>query len=668
LKSQWANEAAMSAKLRIENRESKVLLVEGWRGISHSIALVNQHQVLELLKLQGLKLYHHDLPFAFNHWRGTPDGSGFSAADCDALNNVAALPDDVVVDCVYRIGAPIRPGDVADQRRTVTFMITELGFGPASFADGAATSDFFTRDENSIVTASEWSRQRLLDHGYAADKVAVIPLGVDVMAFTPLTEAERLLARSRLGLQPDETVFVNIGGPFWNKGVDVLLRAFAALHGRGCRVRLLLKDQREVYGISMDQIVNSVGAVCPDLLRPETLAAITVIPDKLERAQLRTLYGIADTYVSPYRAEGFNLPVLEAIACGTPVIVTRGGATDDFCDDDLAFRIPGEERAHVGPSSGVEGRYIEPDLDALIAAMRERADGDGMNSNRYADARQKLLTRFTWANSTAQLADLTVGLKSSPATPAIIAASPQPPVQQREVLSLLHLLRPLAMANGSKVRIGGLRDGGYVLPDLALGCDAVLSIGVGHDVSFDLALAERGAIIVQFDHTIDAPPAAHPNFRFNKFGWGAKTSGALLSFADMRTAFGAIQARHTMLKFDVEGAEYDALAAMTHADLAEFEIIACELHGFDRLGERAVFERIKATLEKLTGQHAPVHLHANNCGGLSLVVGVPMPGVIELTLLRRDLDEFPDISGEPIPGVLDRPNNPFAPDICLRPF
>jgi glycosyltransferase involved in cell wall biosynthesis len=658
----------MSDQLRIESRWSKVLLVEGWRGINHSIALVNQHQILELLKFDGLKLYHHDLPFAFNHWTRTPGGSGFPATDCSAIDRVPALPDDVAADCVYRIGAPIRAGEAADRRRTVTFMITELGLTPNSFIGGAATSDFFTRDENSIVTASEWSRQRLLDHGYAADKVAVIPLGVDMTAFTPLTEAERALGRARLGVEPDEALFVNVGAPLWNKGIDVLLRAFAILRGRGRRVRLLLKDQREVYGLSINQIVGNVGADCPDLLRPETMAAITVIPDKLEREQLRTLYGIADGYVSPYRAEGFNLPVLEAIACGTRVIVTRGGATDDFCDDDVACRIQGQERAHIDPSQGIEGRYIEPDLDALISAMEGLAVGDGTDANRYAAARQKVLTRFTWANSAAQLAGLTVGLAPPPAAPQIVVAPPQRPVRQCEVLSLLHLIRPLAMANGTKVRIGSSRDGGYVLPDQALQCNAVLSIGVGHDVSFDLALAERGAIIVQFDHTIDAPPAAHPNFRFNKFGWGAKTTGDLLSFTDIRTAFGSTSARRTMLKFDVEGAEYEALAATTDADLAEFEIIACELHGFDRLGERAVFERIEATLQKLTRQHAPVHLHANNCGGLSLVAGVPVPGVLELTLLRRDLDQFPGVSEEPIPGALDRPNNPFAPDICLRPF
>src|SRR3954447_16126624 len=112
---------AMADQVKTENRliQPKVLLVEGWRGISHSIALVNQQQVVELLKLDGLTLYHHDLPFAFNHWTKTSDGSGLPPADYDVVDKVPSLPDDVAVDCVYRIGAPIRAGDVADRRRTV---------------------------------------------------------------------------------------------------------------------------------------------------------------------------------------------------------------------------------------------------------------------------------------------------------------------------------------------------------------------------------------------------------------------------------------------------------------------------------------------------------------------------------------------------------------------
>ena len=42
------------------------------------------------------------------------------------------------------------------------------------------------------------------------------------------------------------------------------------------------------------------------------------------------MYRCSHAYVAPYQSEGFNLPVLESMASGTPVLVTRGGSTDDF--------------------------------------------------------------------------------------------------------------------------------------------------------------------------------------------------------------------------------------------------------------------------------------------------------------------------------------------------
>lgn len=75
------------------------------------------------------------------------------------------------------------------------------------------------------------------------------------------------------------------------------------------------------------------------------------------------LYNACDLYVSPYRAEGFNLPPLEAAACGLPILVTKGGATDDYFTPELGLTIPSELR------SGERGLTCEPDLDALIQAI-----------------------------------------------------------------------------------------------------------------------------------------------------------------------------------------------------------------------------------------------------------------------------------------------------------
>jgi glycosyltransferase involved in cell wall biosynthesis len=390
------------------------LLIEGWRGINHSYALVNQHHILELRRLPDLALYHQDLPFYFNHWQKTPGGGGFEGAEEAAIEALGPPPAGARIDCLYRVGSPFRAQPIDAQwagARTLTFMAIEIGVGTSAFAPGAARSDFFTRGDNAIVTISAWARDRLIDYGYAPEKISTIPLGVDSALFRPMPAAERAALRDAMGFAPDEIVFVNVGVALWNKGIDILLRAFAAVRAAGVPARLVLKDQRDVYGISIEQMLQTVAADCPALLAADTLAAISVIGGRLERAQLRGLYCLADAYVSPYRAEGFNLPVLEAIACGTRVIVTAGGATDDFCNDQVAIRIPGSLTRH--PSQTDNGRYIEPDLEALIAALRgctpaPAADPAG------AAARRAVLRRFNWAASAAEIARLALGRMPAP--------------------------------------------------------------------------------------------------------------------------------------------------------------------------------------------------------------------------------------------------------------
>jgi hypothetical protein len=246
--------------------------------------------------------------------------------------------------------------------------------------------------------------------------------------------------------------------------------------------------------------------------------------------------------------------------------------------------------------------------------------------------------------------------------------TPDPMTSQREVIEVLDLMRPLHMVTDVKVRIGGDADGGYVMPSLALKTTAVLSIGLGDQVSFDAELADRGAVVQQYDHTIPGAPAEHANFRYHKLGWGPEDEGELRSLHTMMRGMDWSQARNAILKFDTEGAEWACLTAASSEDLAQFAVIAGEFHGLHNLAQRSSLELIRGVFSKLHLTHAPVHLHANNATGIRLVQGVPVPPLVEITFVRRNLVVLAGHSNEPIPGPLDRPNMTDRPDICLRPF
>jgi glycosyltransferase involved in cell wall biosynthesis len=372
------------------------LAVQGWRGVNHSFAMVNQNQLLAWAREPGLELFHIDAPLYQAHWAGSQLGAGFSAEDEQLIRGLAAPPDEVCADVLYRIHMPMaaraQPGR---HRRQVTFMVTEFGLSPRSFADGTPDLASYTSDGNFIVTPSRWARERLIDFGFAPEGIEVVRHGVNRRSFHPASEDERRQHRQRLNWTDEHFVFANVGVATWNKGIDLLIGAFARVRRDHPQARLVLKDHAGLYGMGVDQTMKKVAEANPGLLTQEVLDSIAILSGNLTQAQLRTLYVCADCYVSPYRAEGFNLPVLEAIACGTPVIVTAGGATDDFCDGPWAQRLEGQPRG-ISRDGLQNGRYVDIAVDTLIEAMKARLAAGVKPPRLEGCAWQALLDRMSW--------------------------------------------------------------------------------------------------------------------------------------------------------------------------------------------------------------------------------------------------------------------------------
>lgn len=381
----------------------KHLLVEGWRGISQSFAMVNQYQLHELAKRPELSLRHRDLPFEIPGWNSVDNNPGFPAWLRDPVMAIAP-PDRDEFDCVYSIASPFRKS-ATPAAKVVTFMTGEFGLRPDSFVDGSPDIEFFCGGANEVVVPSRWSKMKLLEAGFPEARVAIVPHGVSAEIFSPLTATERETARRQLGLTDENFVFLNLGAMTWNKGLDVLVRAFAQIRKRHPGARLILKDDRMLYGIAASAVIHKAFESVPELFDDALRAAVILISDTLSLGQMRLLYGMADTYVSPYRAEGFNLPVIEAMACGTPVIVTAGGPTDDFCPPQLSRQVASRQVDCLSQKIPGSGYYLEPSPDSLVHCM-EAAIATPFDAAAGAAARQKLMERYSWTACTGRLAAL----------------------------------------------------------------------------------------------------------------------------------------------------------------------------------------------------------------------------------------------------------------------
>jgi glycosyltransferase involved in cell wall biosynthesis len=250
-----------------------------------------------------------------------------------------------------------------------------------------------------------WVPSAFVRDGYVAGGmppgiVDVVPNGVDLERFSP---AGRVRELDGPGAGAACT-FLFVGGTIWRKGIDVLLAAWARAFGPGDDVRLVLKD----FGVESSYKGQTSGDDVRALAAREDVAPVTYLTEDLPAAELPALYRAADVVVLPYRAEGFCLPALEAMACGVPVIHTAAGPTGEFCPPDAGWalssrRVEFEARTYAGPTAG-PACALEVDPDVLAAALRAAAGaGPAERAERGAHAR-RAAERMSWA-AAAEIAD-----------------------------------------------------------------------------------------------------------------------------------------------------------------------------------------------------------------------------------------------------------------------
>jgi glycosyltransferase involved in cell wall biosynthesis len=126
------------------------------------------------------------------------------------------------------------------------------------------------------------------------------------------------------------------------------------------------------------------------------LGRLTYLDGQLSFAQMARLYQASDCYVSSYVAEGFNMPVLEAAACGLPVICTANGPTDDFVADAFALRIRSSLQT-LGVPDQPAAMGLIPDLPHLLQLMLRMTDDAAFRASAHQAGPAWMAERFTWS-------------------------------------------------------------------------------------------------------------------------------------------------------------------------------------------------------------------------------------------------------------------------------
>lgn len=281
-----------------------------------------------------------------------------------------------------------------------------------------------TQEADLVVVHSRHVERTVVAAGCPRERVHRVPHGVDAALFHDGAAADAAIT----AWKGDRPAVLFVGGLVFRKGFDVLLRMALAAGRAGARFVLVVKalgHDQHYAGYHFGELARRFQATAgaPPLL---------LLDGELERQRLPAIYRACDLLCHPYRGEGFGLPVLEARASGLPVLITRGGATDDFAGGGGAVTLPATRRA-VALRGAHQGQpwLLEPDAEAagsaLTAALR---DLPALTAAARAQA-AAVRAAHTWEAAAAAIEQMAIGARAgTPATvlqPAPATALPGQP-------------------------------------------------------------------------------------------------------------------------------------------------------------------------------------------------------------------------------------------------
>jgi len=242
-----------------------------------------------------------------------------------------------------------------------------------------------------LFVCSEWAKNIVVENiKISPNNVHVIPLGVNSTIFSPVASARK------------ETVFFNCGKWEVRKGHDILCEAFDRAFEPEDNVELWMMcanpfyTQQENYDWERKYKTSKMGN------------KVKMIPKQKTQHSVADIMRTADCGVFPARAEGWNLELLEMMACGKHVIATDYSGHTEFCDDDNCMLIKTDtlEEANDGKWFNGEGEWAhigDEQIDLIAAYMRDihaLKQGGHLEENTSGVETAK---RFSWENSAKQI-------------------------------------------------------------------------------------------------------------------------------------------------------------------------------------------------------------------------------------------------------------------------
>ena len=216
-----------------------------------------------------------------------------------------------------------------------------------------------------VIVPSQSTAKDLIDR-LKADKIKlrVIPLGVDECFFSPVKTEEINRIHASHGLEAPFVLFAGERRP--HKNLEGLINTYNIFRRRVTKDYHLVIAGRPYTGYNQPEVLAQTLGLT------DRVHFLDNVPD----SDLSVLYHAADAFLLLSKYEGFGLPILEAMACGTPVVASNVTALPEV--------------------TGEAGLQVPPDNPELAAEMLLKVIPGGEEREKYIALGQERARRFTW--------------------------------------------------------------------------------------------------------------------------------------------------------------------------------------------------------------------------------------------------------------------------------
>ena len=221
------------------------------------------------------------------------------------------------------------------------------------------------RDADRVLCVSEvWTREMRDKHGITA---ATVPNGVDLKRYSTQRSHDDDRLRQRLGIDGSGPVVLAVGGIEARKNTLGLLDAFAELIKHHPHARLVIAGGASL----LDH--DAYARAFMDRVAGFELSQAVIVTGPLDDADMPALFRCADVLAMVSLREGFGLVVLEALACGTPVVASNIAPFTEYLDNSLCCWATPTDPASIADALErvIDGRH-PTDFDHAVPALLDR--------------------------------------------------------------------------------------------------------------------------------------------------------------------------------------------------------------------------------------------------------------------------------------------------------